>query len=141
MVTCPSLSFGCPTTEKPSPYFEATPESMLSHSLFGLDDAQLAFRRSKLDELGAPRLKKEYPSTPLEASQTSIGFVKTSTIRRRRRSRYLLTSFMYARRKSRGANLWSVERMRLPNQNENYTIGVDTVEGSHGDYSCAQVLD
>lgn len=57
---------------KPNPYFERTPEEDKLAKAYNLDDAQLAFRRAKLDELGSTDLfRQEYPSTPLEAFLTS----------------------------------------------------------------------
>ena len=57
---------------KPDPYFEATPEEYKLAQQYRLSDAQLCFRRAKLDELGSTDLfKQEYPSTPLESFLTS----------------------------------------------------------------------
>jgi hypothetical protein len=56
----------------PEAGFAASPEEAALKSFFGLDDAQLSWRRAKIVELGSETLfKQEYPCTAAEAFQFS----------------------------------------------------------------------
>ena len=130
---------------KPSPYFEATPEEYELAKRYGLDDAQLCFRRAKLDELGGTDLfKQEYPSTPLEAFLTSGRcFVEDIHLTTCENDTYTpdfigdILGGHITRRTYGPYREWCP-----PQENENYSIGVDVAEGlAYGDYSCAQVID
>jgi hypothetical protein len=56
----------------PDADFAPTPEEAALKAFFGLDDAQLAWRRGKIAELGSEMLfKQEYPCTAAEAFQFS----------------------------------------------------------------------
>jgi len=129
---------------KPDPYFERTPEEEELARRYKLDDAQLCFRRSKLDELGSTDLfRQEYPSTPLEAFLTSGRcFVEDGCLQKAEENCYtsdFCGEFKNSERFERSNGPykeWDTPR------DESYVIGVDVAEGlGHGDYSCAQVLD
>ena len=127
-----------------SPYFERTEEEEELARRYELDDAQLCFRRSKLDELGSTDLFcQEYPSTPLEAFLTSGRcFVEDPCLVKAEHSCYtpdfsgeLVNGEIIPRPHGRYKE-WDSPR------EGSYVIGVDVAEGlSHGDYSCAQVID
>ena len=145
-VTCFIPWFWMPDyRKKPSPYFEATPEEYDLAKRYGLDDAQLAFRRSKMDELGGSELfKQEYPGTPLEAFLTSgrcfvedkfLGFCEDDCY-----TPDFEGEIIGGHRESRSHGPY--RQWYPPQPDENYCIGVDVAEGlAYGDYSCAQVLD
>ena len=131
--------------KKVSPYFVATPEEYELAQKYGLDDAQLSFRRAKLDELGGTDLfRQEYPSTPLEAFLTSGRcFVEESAISQCETNCYTadfkgdIVDGTLIEREHGNYQEWYP-----PSREENYVIGVDVAEGlAYGDYSCAQVLD
>jgi hypothetical protein len=130
---------------KPDPYFEATPEEYKLAQQYKLTDAQLCFRRAKLDELGSSDLfKQEYPSTPLESFLTSGRcFVEDAALKDAELECYTedfrgdLRSGELAPHSHGPYKEWSA-----PLRDESYVIGVDVAEGlAYGDYSCAQVLD
>ena len=130
---------------KPDPYFEATPEEYKLAQMYNLSDAQLCFRRAKLDELGSSDLfKQEYPSTPLESFLTSGRcFVEDAALQAAEAECYTpdfrgdLVNGELAAHMQGPYKEWFP-----PSKEESYTIGVDVAEGlSYGDYSCAQVLD
>lgn len=130
---------------KPSPYFERTPEEDKLAAAYKLDDAQLAFRRAKLDELGSTDLfRQEYPSTPLEAFLTSGRcFVEDAVLRDAEDNCYtpdFIGDYRSGLLESHSHGPY--REWCTPNSDDNYVIGVDVAEGlSYGDYSCAQVLD
>ena len=56
----------------PAPDFTLTAEEQEYRAMYGLDDAQMAWRRNKIAELKDPALfKQEYPATAAEAFQMS----------------------------------------------------------------------
>lgn len=58
--------------KEPPPDFSLTDEEREYQALYGLDDAQIAWRRAKISELGDDSLfKQEYPATAAEAFQMS----------------------------------------------------------------------
>ena len=130
---------------KPSPYFDATPEEYALAKRYGLDDAQLCFRRAKLDELGGTDLfQQEYPANPLEAFLTSGRcFVEATHLTVCENDTYTADF----KGDMLGGNLerrtfGNYQEWVPPEENVNYCIGVDVAEGlAYGDYSCAQVLD
>lgn len=130
---------------KPSPYFEATPEEYKIAQMYNLSDAQLCFRRAKIDELGGTDLfKQEYPSNPLESFLTSGRcFVEDSALRSAESECYthdFRGDFRNGALSSHSHGPY--KEWYPPSQDESYCIGVDVAEGlSYGDYSCAQVLD
>lgn len=145
-VTCFIPWFWMPEyRRKPSPYFESTPEEDKLAKLYNLDASQLAFRRSKLDELGSNDLfRQEYPSNPVESFLTSGRcFVEDAHLTEAEQNCYSpdfsgdFQNGILISRTSGPYREWIP-----PVREETYTIGVDVAEGlDHGDYSCAQVLD
>jgi hypothetical protein len=129
----------------PSPYFERTGEEDKLAKGYGLDDEQLCFRRTKIDELGGTDLfKQEYPSTPLESFLTSGRcFVEENHLVTAQNDCYTPDFRGDYRAGSLDPRTNGPYREWVPPRKEgSYTIGVDVAEGlSHGDYSCAQVLD
>lgn len=130
---------------KPSPYFEATPEEYKLAKTYNLSDAQLCFRRAKLDELGSSDLfKQEYPSTPLESFLTSGRcFVEDAALQQAEVECYT-PDFRgdYRNGALSPHSSGPYKEWFPPNRDESYVIGVDVAEGlSYGDYSVAQVLD
>ena len=130
---------------KPSPYFEATPEEYRLAQRYGLDDAQLCFRRSKLDELGGTDMfAQEYPANPMEAFLTSGRcFVEDTHLTGAENDCYTpdfigdINSGAISKRAYGPYKEWFP-----PMSEDNYCIGIDVAEGlSYGDYSVAQVLD
>jgi len=130
---------------KPSPYFERTSEEEKLAQLYGLDDPQLCFRRAKIDELGGTDLfKQEYPSTPVESFLTSGRcFVEDNHLVTAENDCYtpdFLGDYRAGSLDPRTSGPY--KEWQVPRKDVSYTIGVDVAEGlSHGDYSCAQVLD
>jgi hypothetical protein len=130
---------------KPSPYFERTSEEDKLAARFNLDDAQLAFRRAKLDELGGTDLfKQEYPSTALEAFLTSGRcFVEDKFLQSAEQECYtpdFVGDFRNGQL-SPHAN-GNYKEWCSPRKEDSYVLGIDVAEGlSHGDYSVIQILD
>ena len=127
------------------PYFERTTEEEALSEKYDLDDEQLQFRRDKIDELGSLDLfRQEYPSNEMEAFLTSGRcFVEDNVLSAAEEECYtpdfigeLSQSQLYER------DSGPYREWHRPMDNESYVIGADIAEGlSHGDYSCAQVLD
>jgi hypothetical protein len=130
---------------KPSPYFEATREEEKLAQLYSLDDSQLCFRRSKIDELGGVDLfKQEYPSTAIESFLTSGRcFVEDNHLVTAQNDCYTPDFVGDFRGGSLDPRMNGPYREWCkPRRDVAYTIGIDVAEGlTHGDYSCAQVLD
>lgn len=130
---------------KPSPYFVATPEEYELAQKYNLDDAQLAFRRSKLDELGGTELfAQEYPANILESFLTSGRcFVEAPTLNRAENNCYTADfsgEFSGGQLIERAHG--NYQEWQPPSREESFVVGVDVAEGlAYGDYSCAQVLD
>lgn len=145
-ITCFVPWFWMPEYQrKPDPYFKATPEEYKLARLYNLTDAQLCFRRAKIDELGGTDLfRQEYPSTPLEAFLTSGRcFVQEAAITTAESECYTPD---FVGELSQGELMplekGSYKEWQPPNRDDTYCIGVDVAEGlEYGDYSCAQVLD
>ena len=145
-ITCFVPWFWMPEyTRKPDPYFRRTPEEDKIAKAYNLDDGQLCFRRSKLDELGGTDLfRQEYPSTPIESFLTSGRcFVEEKALAVAESECYS-PDFIGELREGLITPLekGSYKEWLPPIPDENYVIGVDVAEGlNYGDYSCAQVLD
>lgn len=130
---------------KPDPYFKATPEEYRLAQKFGLSDAQICFRRAKLDELGSSDLfAQEYPDDPQSAFLSSGRcFVEDKALKMTESECYTPDfegEFRNGELHSRDKGCY--KEWARPNPDISYCIGVDVAEGlSYGDYSCAQVLD
>tara|TARA_R100000655_G_scaffold77237_1_gene116281 strand:- start:561 stop:1937 length:1377 start_codon:yes stop_codon:yes gene_type:complete len=131
--------------KQPSPYFEATPEEYKLAERYGLDDAQLCFRRAKLDELGGTDLwNQEYPSNPLQAFLSSGRcFVEEEHLTVAENDCYTpdfrgdIINGQLSKR-----TYGSYKEWHPPVSEGSYTMGCDVAEGlSYGDYSCIQVID
>ena len=131
--------------KRPSPYFERTSEEEKFARLYGLDDEQICFRRSKIDELGGTDLfKQEYPSTAIESFLTSGRcFVEDNHIVAAENDCYspdFVGDYRAGVLDPRTGGPY--REWEPPRKDQTYTIGIDVAEGlSHGDYSCAQILD
>lgn len=131
--------------KKPNPYFRRTADEERLASLFNLDDSQLMFRRSKIEEGDEDGFKQEYPSTPEEAFLFSgRTYMQASHI-----DQALLECFTPSKigvfektgvfRPEPGG---PYSEWVSPRQEGSYSIGVDPAEGlAHGDYTVCQVLD
>ena len=145
-ITCFVPWFWMPEyVRKPDPYFKRTPEEEKLATRYKLTDAQLCFRRAKLDELGGTDLfRQEYPSTPVESFLTSGRcFVEEKALTVAESECY---SPDFVGEFSQGQLMplekGSFKEWQAPMKDESYVVGVDVAEGlEYGDYSCAQVLD
>ena len=130
---------------KPSPYFEATPEEYELAKRYNLDDAQLAFRRAKLDELGGTDLfHQEYPANPTECFLSSGRcFVEEIHLTRCENDCYTPDFIGDINEGSLDPRSYGNYReWHPPIADETYCAGIDVAEGlAYGDFSCMQVLD
>ena len=128
-------------------YWEATREEEKLAALYGLTPEQLMFRRSKVDELGSIELfLQEYPSCVDEAFRFSGHcFVEESHLATAELECYspIFQGDIDIRSGKRDARLGGNFKQYQPiRPDERYCIGGDVAEGlSHGDYSCATILD
>lgn len=129
----------------PSPYFTRTKEEERLAELYNLDDAQLAFRRSKIEESDEDGFKQEYPSNPEEAFLFSgRSYIQSADIERSKLECFsprrvgVLEPTGVMRDEPKGPYMEWV----APKKEGSYSIGVDVSEGlAHGDFTVAQVLD
>lgn len=128
----------------PSAAFQRTPEEEALARDLGLDDEQLAWRRTKIAQVGRDLFMQEYPSTPEEAFLTSgrpvfnpeliNGLIKEA---REPLHRMDLEGSTWEKNSRGPLSIW-----HNWDPHETYYIGADVAEGVRGgDYSVAQVLD
>lgn len=126
--------------------FERTLEEEDLVERFGLDNAQLQWRRTKIATSGLELFEQEYPATPEDAFKASGRpvFDPVDVMRAKEASaKNILLNRMEVdhlgvREHSRG----ELHVYREHDPKENYTIGADVAMGiSGGDYSVAQILD
>jgi len=128
-------------------YWEPTKDEEKLAQIFKLTPQQLEFRRRKIDELGAPELFcQEYPSTIDEAFRFSGHcFVEERYLRSAELECYspIYRGWIDKHSGHRNASDDGPFKQFQPiRPDERYCIGADVAEGlSHGDYSCATVLD
>lgn len=111
--------------------WERTDEEEDLAMLFGLDDAQLVFRRSKVEDTGLREFRKDYPSTPEEPFLLSEGMwfdVEFLNI---------MLAGLPANRMNEQQGLHIYVRPEFGRQ---YFIGVDTSGGVGADEAVIQVL-
>jgi hypothetical protein len=148
--------------EKPSEGFQRSPEEHRLVDLYGLDDAQLMFRRLKVSEKGADLFRQEYPSTAEEAFLTTGRPVfhpeRLQDLTDAAKAEFKAAPVLSG--DSRTAIAWlPQERMALEgsawrehprgelmiyrphDHEETYFVGADVALGVGQDYSVAQVLD
>lgn len=130
--------------ERPPKDFEATEEERELQQKFGLDNAQIMFRRRRIRINGLDKFMQEYPLTP-EESFLSTGRPVFSPMAVQE---YLEESHEPLCRMDALFGDWEEAEKGLlhvyahPEMNEEYTIGADVAFGfKNGDYSVAQVLD
>lgn len=124
--------------------FKRTPEEEGLAALYGLDDAQLMFRRRKVALSGIDLFKQEYPSCPEEAFMTTGRPVFTpETVMEMKRNRKPPIA-----RLALEGDKWVPHpggELRCYHEHDpegTYYIGADVAFGQRGgDYSVAQVLD
>ena len=130
--------------ETPPAKFERTPDEQDLVDKFGLDDAQLFWRRRKVAQNGLDLFQQEYPSTPEEAFLTSGRPVfNTQDLHKRidqtpdLQQRLALESEEWVEH-PRGELLV----YKLHDPGETYYIGADVSMGVRGgDWSVAQIFD
>ena len=131
--------------KKPDPYFERTSEEDKLATKFQLDDAQLAFRRSKLDELGGTDIfDQEYPADILSAFRVSGRCFVEERFLRSAESECYTPDFVGDFRNGQLSPhaKGNYREWCSPQKDDTYCLGVDVAEGlSHGDYSVVQILD
>lgn len=131
--------------KKPSRYFEITPEEYRLKEKYKLTDAQICFRRAKLDELGGTDLfDQEYPSTVHHAFLASGRcFVEAKCLSVAEENCYtpdFIGEFRNSELQARSDGRY--KEWHTPQLDQNFVLSADVAEGlSYGDYSCAQVLD
>lgn len=125
--------------------FQRTEEEQALAEKYGLDDAQLMFRRVRIAETSADQFKQEYPFTAEESFLTSGRpvFNPDDVLV----YRHNVTEPLYHMDNYGGMGWEKVQKGPLavfeePKAQRSYTIGVDVSYGfKDGDWSVAQVLD
>ena len=110
---------------------------------FGLDKAQLFWRRLKIAEIGPNKFKQEYPTTPEEAFLTSGNYVfsqeKLESLipsKPKLRSRYNEETRYFDQDPHGELEVWIP-----PNFKDSYVIGADVSQGVDRDFSTAIVMN
>lgn len=144
----------------PDENFEKTPDEIDIAEQFGLDDAQLLYRRRKIAQNGREMFMQEYPAVPEEAFistgrpvfnlEATMKALKESPSPLRRMSlenvyqprRYFDPAPQYEEPRWRDDPRGELLVYREHEPGETYYIGADVAMGvKNGDYSVAQVLD
>lgn len=130
----------------PPEYFERTPDEEVLADRYGLDDAQLFWRRLKVSEVGHDQFTQEYSSNIEEAFLSSgrpvFDQMQLAAMLKQAQKlsprRMALTPLGDWEDDPRG-ELWVY---REPEPSEMYVIGADVSKGvKHGDWSVAVVMD
>jgi hypothetical protein len=124
--------------------FKPTPEEERMKGLYDVDDEQLAWRRSKVQELGKDLCDQEYPYCWQDAFLASgrTVFDKEHTAKAlhetwKPRKRMALEGRKWVERSDGELRVWAD-----PKPGVRYAIGADVAEGLEtGDYSCAIVRE
>jgi hypothetical protein len=136
--------FWSPEYRKDAVGFKANADELIKQKLYGVDDQQLAWRRSKIKELGKALCDQEYPyswqdaflasgRTVFDKDQTAIALKECwNPIKR-----MVLEKSKFVIRDDGELKVWSD-----PKGGVRYVIGADVAEGlEKGDYSNADVLE
>lgn len=137
--------FWQPEYRKQDPLFKPDAKEQRLANEFGLDNAQLAWRRAKIVELRSEQLfDQEYPNTAEIAFITSGRTVFDMDLLKAA----LANCFSPIKRMALVGKRWEDRpdgELRVwfePRPNHHYVIGGDVAEGLiHGDYSCLDVLE
>jgi len=124
--------------------FERTPEEEELVSRYGLDDAQLCFRRKKIAQSGKDSFMAEYPSFPEEAFLTTGRPVfNPEQLQAQLEQTRDIEAKLALETDEWMPNLrGELQMYRKYDAGENYVIGADIAMGVRdGDWSVAQVLD
>lgn len=124
--------------------FKPNETELRAQKLYGVTDEQLAWRRSKIEELGSDLCDQEYPYCWQDAflSTGRTVFDKAHMAEALQncwspKKRMVLEGKRFAERKDGELRVWSE-----PRPDKQYVIGADVAEGLlTGDYSCADVLE
>jgi hypothetical protein len=123
---------------------ELTPEEEDMKSAYGLDDEQIAWRRSKIHELGASLCDQEYPNTAEEAFILSgrCVFDPVHLVRVRAGIIQPLSRHVIINGSLRDHTDGELRVWEHPKPGTRYAIGADVAEGlERGDFSVADVLE
>jgi hypothetical protein len=124
--------------------FKPTPEELRQQKLYGVDNEQLAWRRSKIEEMGKALCDQEYPYCWQDAFLASgrTVFDKELTASAllecwKPKKRMILERKKFIERSDGELRVWAE-----PEKGKRYVIGSDVAEGlDGGDYSSADVLE
>jgi hypothetical protein len=124
--------------------FKPSEEELSQQKIYGLDLEQLAWRRSKITEMGKLLCEQEYPMDWMQAFITSGRgvFDKELTAEALKecwnpKKKMVLENDKWIERIDGELSVWS-----MPKQGYRYVISADVAEGrSGGDFSCADVRE
>lgn len=125
--------------------FEADEEESDLKDQYGLTDGQLVWRRFKIQEVRGDKAKfcEQYPLTPDEAFQASGNPVFPASVLEVQNKRVVknLRKGLFFRDKGKQVRFESVNRLldcwfmsAPPTEGDQYTMGIDTMEGRISDY-------
>ena len=136
--------FWSPEYRKDVPDFVPDADELIKQKLYDVDNAQLAWRRSKIKELGKDLADQEYPycwqdaflasgRTVFDKELTALALQDCFSPKKR----MVLESGLFIERKDGELSVWNE-----PKTGSRYCIGADVAEGlAHGDYSSADVRE
>jgi len=131
---------------KPSKNLRLTEEEGALKANFSLTDGQIMWRRVKIAELNGDEglFRQEYPSTAIEAFQTSGNPVFNAYMIKKQESKCIkdIITCVFTKDSyetvNRTLNCWKV--FRFPESGHNYAMGIDTMEGRASDPDDAKSL-
>jgi hypothetical protein len=128
---------------KKVPNFEPTDEELKFKEIYGLDDEQLAWRRTKVQEIGTDLFRQEYPFSESDAFLSSGRSVFDKELMAKAlkecytpKKRMILERGRFVDRKDGELRVWEE-----PKPGNRYVIGADPSEGVGQDSSSADVLE
>lgn len=130
--------------QKDAKTFVPNDDELKKQKLYGLTLEQLAWRRSKIDELGKDMCDQEYPYCWQDAFLSSGRTFFDKDLMQvalkecwKPKKRMVLENEKFVERSDGELRVWFD-----PSPTKRYVIGCDIAEGlEHGDYSCADVLE
>ena len=136
--------FWSPEYRRDATGFVPTPDELKKKEIYGVDNEQLSWRRSKIEEMGKDLADQEYPYCWQDAFLSSgrTVFDKDLTAKAikecwKPKQRMVLERKKFVKRDDGELRVWSLSKLGCE-----YVIGADVASGiNDGDYSCADVRE